>query len=126
MQREEAIDLLPSAIRRVQAEIRWRRDSADHHLYKRRLRRHLPLEATIEDYHGIIRTILTNDKASVYLCWYDEGIFPAVTAKLAGRLWLVMFSLDGFMKSAFIIENPGSYLNKPNFEYIGLLSEVMK
>jgi hypothetical protein len=125
MQREEAIDLLPSSIRRVQAEIHWKPESAGRHLHTRRVRGHLPLEATIEDYHGIIRTILTNEKASVYLCWYDEVVFPAVTTKLAGRLWLVMFSLGGIMESAFIVENPNSYLNKPNFEYIGLLSEVL-
>jgi hypothetical protein len=126
MQREEAIDLLPSSIRRIQAEIRWKPGSAGRHLHTRRLRGHLPQEATIEDYDGIIRTILTNEKASVYLCWYAEDVFPAITTKLAGHVWFVMFSLEGILESAFIVENPNSYLNMPNFEYVGLLSEVLR
>lgn len=74
----------------------------------------------------MIHTILTNEKSAVYLCWYDAGVFVAVTTKLTGRVWLVMFSLEGILESAFIVENPNSYLNKPNFEYIGLLNEVLR
>jgi hypothetical protein len=35
-----------------------------------------------------------------------------------------MFSYDGMMESAFVVERPERYLSKPGFEQIGLLSEV--
>jgi hypothetical protein len=35
-----------------------------------------------------------------------------------------MFSLDGILESAFVIERPERYLSKPGFELIGQLGEV--
>ena len=35
-----------------------------------------------------------------------------------------MFSYDGVLESAFVIERPEHYLSKPGFELIGLLGEV--
>jgi hypothetical protein len=41
------------------------------------------------------------------------------------RHWLVMFTMDGVMESAYVVERPEHYLSHPAFEYIGSLSEVM-
>jgi hypothetical protein len=36
-----------------------------------------------------------------------------------------MFSFEGIMESAVVIENPQIYLSPPQFEQIGLLGEVL-
>ncbi|MBU0510460.1 MAG: hypothetical protein KJ638_02010 [Chloroflexi bacterium] len=42
-----------------------------------------------------------------------------------GDYWLVMLSMDGFMESAYVVENPRAYLSWPDFEPLGSLSEVL-
>jgi hypothetical protein len=125
MRREEAIGLLPSAIKRVQAEIRWKPGSAGRHLFKRRFYGHLPLEATLEDYHALIRKVVTSDDASVFLHWYKEDAYPAVATTVGGRVWLVMFSLEGILESAYVVIDPDSYLTSPKFDFVGPLNEVI-
>jgi hypothetical protein len=67
MQRDQAIAQLPAVIRRVQSDKRWKPDSAARHLMKRKLRGHLPADATLIDYQRMIDTVLTTDTAHVYL-----------------------------------------------------------
>ena len=38
---------------------------------------------------------------------------------------MVMFSEKGIIESAFVIKRPEHYLNKPGFEWLGLLGEVI-
>jgi hypothetical protein len=125
MQRDQAIEQLPAVIRRVQSEIRWKPDSAARHLLKRKLRGHLPADARLDDYHRTIETILTTDTARVYLYWHGHDAYPTVVTVLDGNHWLVIFSWDGVLESAFVVENPSSYLSPPTFEFIGLLCEVL-
>jgi len=125
MNRDQTIAQLPAAIRRVQSEIRWKPDSAVRHLLKRKLRGHLPADATLDDYDRIIYTVLTTDTAHVYLYWHGHDAYPAIVTVLDGNHWLVIFSMDGVLESAFVSENPESYLSPPNFEPIGLLHEVL-
>jgi hypothetical protein len=49
MQRDQAIAQLPAVIRRVQSDMRWKPDSAARHLMQRKLRGHLPADATLID-----------------------------------------------------------------------------
>jgi hypothetical protein len=48
-----------------------------------------------------------------------------VVCPLDGNLWVVMFSADAIMETAFVIENPDSYLQPNLFEQIGSLGEVL-
>ncbi len=95
------------------------------HLLKRRLRGHLPSDATLADYERLVSTIVTNDNAIVYLYWYAGTPYATVVAVIEDRHWLVMFGLDGVMESAYVVENPDRYLSKPDFEKLGLVSEVL-
>ena len=45
-------------IKAVRAQVRWKPNSAEYHLKKRKRRGHLPQTATLEDYEGIILKIL--------------------------------------------------------------------
>jgi hypothetical protein len=104
---DELRQQVATAIRLVHQSVRWKPGSAMAHLLKRQLRGHLPPNATLADYERLILTIVT------------------VVAVIEDRHWLVMFGLDGVMESAYVVENPDRYLSKPDFEKLGLVSEVL-
>jgi hypothetical protein len=122
------IDLRPrivTAIQSTKLQVRWRPGSAARHLLKRKLRGHLPNEAILGDYEQIIQVILRDAQAKVYVYRHNDVPYVVVTTIVQSHHWLVMLTLDGLMESAYVIENPGSYLNKPVFEMVGLLNEVL-
>ncbi len=112
------------AINAVRENARWKANSAKRHLQKRKLRGHLPETATIKDYERVILTVLQDESAQVFRYWYNRLPYVALTATIQSQIWLVMFSYDGVIESAFVVERPNHYLSKPGFEPIGLLSEV--
>lgn len=114
-----------TAIQSVKLQVNWRPGSAARHLLKRKLRGHLPTEATLSDYEHIIQTVLKEAQAKVYIYRHNDIPYVAVLAVIQSYHWLVMFALDGLMESAYVVENPDAYLGKPVFELIGLLSEVL-
>lgn len=126
--REHIEDLrsqIASAIRSVQSQVRWRPGSAARHLLKRKLRGHLPPDAALNDYERTILTVLEDARAQVYIYWHSDMPYVAIVAIVQRHHWLVMFSLDGLMESAYVVKHPDRYLNKPVFEPVGPLSEVL-
>jgi len=93
-------------------------------LQKRKLRGHLPETATIEDYERVILAVLQDESAQVFRYWYNRLPYVTMVATVQARTWLVMFSYDSVMESAFVVECPQHYLSKPGFERVGLLGEV--
>jgi hypothetical protein len=116
---------LVNAIQSVQTQIRWKPGSAVRHLLKRKLRGHLPPEAGLEDYEYIIQAVLTDSQAQVYVYYHNDVPYGVVVAVVQSRHWLVMFTLDEVIESAYVIEHPVPYLSKSVFKLIGFLSEVM-
>jgi hypothetical protein len=114
-----------NAIRSVKSQMRWRPGSAARHLLKRKLRGHLPVEATLDDYERIIQTVVEDPQARVYIYRHNDTAYVAVVAVVQSRHWLVIFTLDGRMESAYVVERPERYLSKPVFEMLGLLNEVL-
>jgi len=126
MQEETAIlKRLPRIIEEVRSEIRWKPGSAARHLLKRKLRGHLPSDATIADYEQIVQRVLTTSEATIYLYRHEDVVYPTVVCPFGGKLWLVMFSVDAVIETAFAVENPDSYLQPALFERIGTLDEVL-
>jgi len=113
-----------NAIEAVRKKVRWKADSAERHLQKRKLRGHLPATAMIEDYELVILSVLQDESAQVFRYWYNRLPYVAMAATVQSQTWLVMFSYEGVMESAFVVERPKRYLSKPGFEQIGLLGEV--
>lgn len=124
-ERVAIINRLPEIIQKVKAEIRWKPGSAARHLLKRKLRGHLPADATLAHYDEIIHSVLSRPDATVYLYWHRDIAYPTVACPLDEDLWLVIFSLDAIMETAFVVENPDSYLQPTLFERIGSLDEVL-
>ena len=116
---------IANAVRSVRSQVRWKPGSAVRHLLKRKLRGHLPSEATLDAYERMAWTVLQDPQAQVYLYRYRDIPYVAVVAVVEQRHWLVMFALDGVMESAYVVERPEHYLSHPAFEYMGSLSEVM-
>ncbi|MBK8985443.1 MAG: hypothetical protein IPM39_05070 [Chloroflexi bacterium] len=112
------------AIQRVRQQAHWPAGSADRHLEKRELRGHLPATATIADYEQIIQAVLQDASAQVFRYWYNQSAYVTVVTVIESKTWLVMFSYDGVLESAFVMDRPERYLNKPGFEWIGRLGEV--
>jgi len=119
-------DQIVTAIQTIKIQRQWKPGSAARHLLKRKLRGHLPAEATIEDYEHIIQAVLGAPDATVYIYRHNDIPYVAIIATVQDHFWLVMFTLDGLMESAFVVERPDYYLNKPPFERIGLLNEVLR
>jgi hypothetical protein len=108
--------LVLEAIKAVRAQIRWKPNSAERHLRKRKRRRHLPPTATLEDYEHIILTVLQDESAQVYRYWYNRVPYVTLVAAVDTQQWLVMFAYDGVLESAFVLEHADRYLSKPGFE----------
>lgn len=72
----------------------------------------------------MILTVLQDESARVLRYWYNRLPYVTMVATVQSRPWLVMFSYDGVMESAFVVERPERYLSKPGFEPIGSLGEV--
>ena len=114
-----------NAIEMVQAEIRWRPGSETAHLLKRKVRNHLPLDATLADYEQIIASVVNDRDAELYVHWHEQVPYPTVVATVQGLRWLVMCDLDGVLESAFVVERPDRYLGRPVFLFLGRLGEIL-
>jgi hypothetical protein len=113
-----------AAIRTVQAHVWWKPGSLDRHLNTRKKRNHLPPKATAADYEAIVQGVLTEDANIVYL-FHMNGVDYVTIVEPTERPWLVMFDLNGLMETAFIVENPQSYLNKREFSQVDTVQRVL-
>ena len=115
-----------TAISLVQTTIRWKPGKDIAHLTTRKKWQHLPIDATLEDYQTIIRTVIQDHEALVYLYHYGLHIYPTIVAIVNQQQWLVLFSSKGIMETAFVIESPEEYLSRPEFELLGKLQEIIQ
>ena len=52
--------------------------------------------------------------------------YIAVASTINDKVWLVIASFDGIMETAFIVENPDTYLQRESFRFVGLMNEVTR
>ena len=117
---------IAQTIHKVRQAVRWKPESAERHLQKRKQRRHLPENATLDDYENQIRQIISSGSSQIYLYWYENVPYVTVVTSLEKNAWLVMFDLNGIMETAFVVKHPENYLHSPEYEYIGRVSEVLQ
>lgn len=120
-----SLSQLTNAIRLAQSQRLWKPKSAERHLRTRKVRGHLPSDATLDQYEQIITRVLQDNTARVYI--YRENIisYIAVSAIHQNALWLVIFALDGLLETAFIVDNPSGYLQKSEFTFIDILGNLL-
>lgn len=122
--REKTINDIVLIIEQLKTQLVWKPQKAEIHLKKRIARKHLPSTSTIDDYESIILSIINNPEAQLYIYQDNDWIYPTIVAKYKNRLWLIMFSMEGIMETAFPPDNPTSYLGQLSFKYLGLLKEL--
>jgi hypothetical protein len=115
---------IKQAINLIRSQIKWKPNKAEIHLQKRIAREHLDNSATIKDYEKIILAIINDPEAKLYIYQYNDLVYPTIASSYKDNLWLVIFSLDGVMETAFPPDNPTNYLGQISFKYIGLLKEL--
>lgn len=116
---------IPALIQQLRIEVTWKPGAASRHLLKRKLRGHLPLEASLADYDRLIRRLFENNDAAIYVYYTREAAYLAVASRYNDSLWLSIASFDGVMETAFVVENPDAYLQREPFRFMGLMNEVM-
>ena len=117
--------LVAEAIRYVQAEIRWKPGKAQAHPQKRIDREHLPPATTLIEYDGIIKTIVLDPEALVYVYEFNQVHYPAVVASYQSRTWLVVFNLEGMMETVFPPDEPDTYFAEPQYRLLGRIKEII-
>lgn len=116
---------IAEAIKEVRLILRWKPRKDHQHLVKRIKRGHLPSGTTLTQYEAIIRDVVSNSAAEVYVFRFGQTDYPTVVAPIAGRLWLVMFSLEGILETAFPPDDPQSYFQDPRYIQVGKMQEVL-
>ncbi len=122
---DSLLEQVIAAIRAARTVIRWKPGKDIQHLNTRKSYGHLHKSATIDNYHEIIRIVLSDLAARVYLYHFGNRIYPTVAATIDDNVWLIMFGLDGIMETAFVVEWPDQYLNRREFEFIDTLGALM-
>lgn len=69
--------------------------------------------------------MIGDDAKHVYLFQMNDIAYVTIVEADQARPWLVMFDLQGLMETAFIVENPQSYLAKREFSQIGTIQKVL-
>ena len=124
-----ALSNVVKAIHIVQKQLIWKPDSAARHLRRRISRGHLLATATVADYERVIRRVMEQPAAQVYLYWHSAAdkrvAYVSVVGLIDDQPWLVMFSFTGVLESAYIVERPQYYLSEPEFERICALGDIL-
>lgn len=120
-----SIPQLATAIRSAQVQVHWKPGSLERHVNTRKKRGHLPAIASSADYEAIIYQVIGDEANHVYLFHMNDVDYVTIVETNQIRPWLVMFDLHRLMETAFIVENPQSYLAKREFSRIGTVQEVL-
>jgi hypothetical protein len=115
-----------AAVRYARRELHWRPGKAAPHLAKRISVGHLEPGATLHEYEAIIRQVLPDQQAKVYVFYYQRRHYPTLVSDRAGQPWLVMLDTEGRMETAFVVEQPETYFADPRFAFLGEYQESMQ
>lgn len=114
-----------NAVILVRNKIQWKPNKEQSHLLKRIKLGHLPRNASLITYEEIIQKVIFNPESQLYIFRDNDFIYPTITFTIETTMWLVMFSIDGIMETAFPPSNPQKYLSNNSFICIGSLKEFL-
>jgi hypothetical protein len=87
---------------------------------------HLPPHYSLEDYNKVISSIVREGQNLAYLYEFAGERYYAVRGPFKDREWLVIFSRDGIMETAFPPEEMEQYLAWRGFMPVGRIKEVLR
>ena len=114
-----------AAVLKVQAQIRWKPGKELQHLQTRIEYGHLPSSATMLEYEAIIQHIIHDGNAEIFAYIWPNAVYATVVSYYMGNRWLVMFSFNGVMETAFPPTDPEEYLADSRFRYMSTLQELI-
>jgi len=122
---EERAKLLNS-LHCIRKTVQWKPGKDILHLKKRQRMNHLPLSASLLDYHKVISALIENELNIIYLYEFRGIYYYAVRGFIHEKEWLVIFGANGVMETAFPPENIDHYLERRGFVPLGRTKEVLK
>lgn len=114
-----------NALQQVHSQLRWKPGKDEQNLQTRIDYGHLPPESTLAAYEAIINTIVHAETANVYVYTWQQDLYPTIVGQYNNQRWLVMFSLEGIMETAFPPTDPDRYLSNDRFHHLGTVEELM-
>ena len=123
MNEKDLITCALEAIDFVRDEIRWKPGKDIEHLKRRTKKRHLPKNATLQDYEAIIRKVVNEPTAQIFIYDWFGTPYPTVVAKVGNQLWLTMVNTGGVIETAFVVDRD-EYLEGNDYTLLGVLQEL--
>lgn len=115
-----------SGINVIRKEVRWKPKKDKEHLEKRKARGHLSEDTSLKDYNSLINGLALNDENDVYLYKFVLDKYYVIRGKIGNLEWVVIFSKDGVVETAFPPDDIKSYIKKRGFIYIGKVGEILR
>lgn len=115
-----------SALGALRKKLRWKSGKDIQHLEKRKAMGHLPEHSLLEDYNTLIYELIEDDDNIVYLYEFGVKRYYAVRGKVHKVDWIVIFSKDGIMETAFPPRGIDDYIEKRGFKLVGKIREVLR
>ncbi|UPM54521.1 hypothetical protein [Gottfriedia acidiceleris] len=88
----------------------WEEENAKIHIRERKYRKHLPENATMDDYNIIIESILTNDPDMSLHSKSDRYVFGKTDIK-NGEDWIVILTKERSVITAYKTDKPEDYFS---------------
>ena len=123
---KNALQEAKRAISKLQETIYWKPGKDIQHLEKRRVLGDLPQDRQIEDYNKLINELVQGLENEVYLYEFGSQRYYMITGKIKEKEWVVIFSTEGIIETAFPPQDTEEYLNKRNTALLGKVGEIVK
>jgi hypothetical protein len=114
-----------AAILALRTHIYWKPGKDVQNLQTRIRYGHLPSTTTLVAYEALIKRILHDELADIYVYKWQQAHYPTVVGMQNRRRWLVMCGINGVIETAFPPTDPEEYLADPRFHYLGKSWEII-
>ena len=115
-----------SCIKSICKNVRWKPKKDKYHLEKRKARGHLPEGTSLKEYNSLIRGLALNNENDVYIYKFGLNRYYIIKGKVENLEWIVIFSKDGIIETAFPPDDTELYIKKRGFHFIGKIGAILK
>jgi hypothetical protein len=123
---KNALQEAKRAISKLQKTVSWKPGKDIQHLKKRKALGHLAQDCQIKDYNKLISELVQELENEVYLYGFGSQRYYMITGKIKEKEWVVIFSTEGIIETAFPPQDIEGYLSKRNTALLGKVGEIMK
>lgn len=123
---KNALQEAKRAISRLRKAVYWKPGKNTQHLEKRKALGHLPRDCQINDYNKLISKLVQGLENEVYLYEFGSQRYYMIRGKIKEKEWVVIFSMEGIIETAFPPQDTEEYLNKRNTALLGKVGEIVK